>query len=157
MRRDSACSHSEPASRRSRVELTARFSAELFLAVVLFGFGGLLRSFEAVLVGMDAELVPVGFGEVDVVVLRGLFDVGEGESAIGFGDVEDLIEASDGVADVLCVGQGFFALVGEGEDGVGEIAAGGEVAVFFVGLPGWVRVGHWVPPGGWVGRGVSHM
>ena len=89
------------------------------VAIVLSGFGGLLSGFKAVFVGVDAEFVPVGFGEVDAVVFRGFFDVGEGESAIGLGDVEDLIEARHGVAHMVSVGEGFFALLWKCVDGVG--------------------------------------
>src|SRR5580704_13115350 len=84
--------------------LPSGFLATLLFAVALSGFGSFLSSFKAVLVGMDTELVPVGFREIDAVVLRSLFDVREGQGAIGLGNIEHLIEARHGVADVLCIG-----------------------------------------------------
>src|SRR6185437_6280185 len=114
----------------------------LFFAVVLSGFGRFLGGFKAVFVGMDAELVPVGFREVHPVVFCGFFDVGEGEGSIGLGDIEHLVESRYGVADVLGVGHGLLALVREGKDRVGQIASRCEIAVFFVGLPSGVGVGH---------------
>jgi hypothetical protein len=67
---------------------------------------------------MNAELMPVGLGKVDVIVLRGLLDVGEGELAIGVGDIDDLIKASDRVAHKFRVRQRLLALFGEGVDAV---------------------------------------
>jgi hypothetical protein len=57
----------------------------------VFGVGG---------VGFLAQVVPIGFGHLHAIVSCGRFDVGEGLFAFVVGDVFDLIEAGDGVADV---------------------------------------------------------
>ena len=46
------------------------------------------------------QVVPGGFGHVDVEVGGGAADVLEGEGAVGVGDVLDLIETGQGGADV---------------------------------------------------------
>ena len=66
-------------------------------------------------VGFVAEFAPVGFGHFDAELFGGGFDVVEGFFAICVGDVLDLVEAGNGVADVGGVVEGFFALFGEGE------------------------------------------
>jgi hypothetical protein len=67
------------------------------------------------------------------------FDSVEGFFALFVGDVLDLVEAGDGVADVRGVFQGLFAFVGEGEvGGVDVFAVVGRESVGF----GW----HEVPP-----------
>lgn len=68
-------------------------------------------------------------------MVRRFFDVGEGERAFFIRNVNDLIEASDGVAHVLRVGQRLFALVREGEDAVGQVAPHCKIAVFFMWFP----------------------
>jgi len=51
-------------------------------------------------VGFFAQVVPIAFGHLYAVVLCCGFDVGEGLFALLVGDVFDLIETGDGVADV---------------------------------------------------------
>jgi hypothetical protein len=95
----------------------------------VFGFGG---------VGLLAEVVPAGFGHVYTVVFCGGLDVGEGLFAFVIGDVFDLIEAGDGVADMGGVVKGLLALVGKGVDRGGEFVAllCVEGLVVFMVLPG---------------------
>ena len=63
------------------------------------------------LLRMNAQFVPRRFHEVHVVVACSFLDVGERQSAIGIGDVDDLIETRDRVTDMLCVGQWFFSVL----------------------------------------------
>jgi hypothetical protein len=84
---------------------------------------------------MSTEILPLRFGEVDTVMSRGLFDVGEGQRAVRIGNVRDLIEACHGVADVARIGQRFLALFGERIDAVREIALTRQPAVFLVRTP----------------------
>lgn len=122
--------------------------------------------------GMLAQLFPVGLGHLDAEFPGSSFDSVEGLLALLVGDVLDLIEARDGVADVGGVFEGLFALVGKGEVGVVDFFAvfGGEVVRFgwhevlrkrdvqrlasgrLVGLDGGrvVRVWLWLE-GGWLG------
>jgi hypothetical protein len=95
----------------------------------VFGVGG---------VGLLAEVVPVAFFDLYAVVFGGGLDVGEGLFAFVVGDVFDLVEAGDGVADVRGVVQGLLALVGKGVDRGREIVAFLCVQGFvvFVVLPG---------------------
>ena len=111
----------------------------------VFGFGG---------VGLLAEVVPAGFGHVYTVVFCGGLDVGEGLFAFVIGDVFDLIEAGDGVADMGGVVQRLLALVGEGVDGFGEFGAaafelGIKLACLFtiVLFLGQRKVSEYRPPG----------
>jgi len=71
-------------------------------------------------------------------MLRGRFDVGEGLLALVVGDVFDLVEAGDGVADVRGVCERLFAPVGKSVDGGRECVAllCVEGFVVFVMLPG---------------------
>jgi len=46
------------------------------------------------------QVVPGGFGHVDVEVGGGAADVLEGEGAVGVGDVLDVVKAAQGGADV---------------------------------------------------------
>ena len=62
----------------------------------------------------------MGFGHLDAELLGGGFDVVEGLFAFGVGDVLDLVEAGDGVADVGGVVERLLALFGEGVGGVGH-------------------------------------
>lgn len=55
--------------------VTSRRLPKAFLAVPLSGFCGLGRSLEPMPIGVIAELVPIGFGKVHTVILRGLFNV----------------------------------------------------------------------------------
>jgi hypothetical protein len=82
--------------------------------------------------------MPSGFGHVDTIVPGCSFDIAERLFALVVGDVLDLVEAGDGVTDVRRVVQGLLALVGEGIDRGGEVAAffGVECFVVFVMLPG---------------------
>jgi hypothetical protein len=68
-------------------------------------------------VRLSAELVPVRFGDVDVVVPGRSLDVGECLVPLAVGDVADLVEAGQGVADVRCVGQWLVSLEGSPGDG----------------------------------------
>jgi hypothetical protein len=52
---------------------------------------------------MSAELFPAGLGEVDVVVARSLLDVGERQGAVVIGNVDDLIEARDGISHMTSI------------------------------------------------------
>ena len=56
-----------------------------------------------------------------------LLDIGEGQGAVLIGNVEDLIEPGDGVANVLGVGQRLLALFWEGEDRIGQVCFGGKL------------------------------
>ena len=78
---------------------------------------------------MNAQFVPRRFREVHVVVARSFLDVGEGQSAIGIGDVDDLIETRDRITDMLCVGQWFFPLLRKCVDAVGRRSASSAVHV----------------------------
>jgi hypothetical protein len=65
--------------------------------------------------------VPVRFLHIDVVVLCGLADVGEGLVALFVAHALDLVEPGDRVADVTLVGHGLLALAGEREHLVRQI------------------------------------
>ena len=54
---------------------------------------------------MNAEIAPRRLRKLDVIVFRSLLDVGEGQSTIGIGNADDLIEPRDGIANVLSIGQ----------------------------------------------------
>jgi hypothetical protein len=83
-------------------------------------------------VGLFAEIVPVGFGHFDIVVLGCSFDVGEGLFALVVGDVLDLVEAGDCVADVRGIVERLFAFIGKGVDGGRKIVAPLGVESFIV-------------------------
>jgi hypothetical protein len=53
---------------------------------------------------VNAELVPIRLRKIDIVVLCSLLDVREGQSSIGIGDADDLIEPRHRIAHVLCIG-----------------------------------------------------
>ena len=74
-------------------------------------------------VGLFVEVVPVDFGHFDTVVFGRGFDVGEGLFALVVGDVLDLVEAGDCVADVRGVVERLFAFIGKGVDGGRKIVA----------------------------------
>jgi threonine synthase len=116
--------------------------AAFFLLVLTAGRRRLSRAFLAVLLRMNAELVPIGLGKIDVVVARGLLDVCERLGAIGIGNVDHLIETRDRIPHVRSISQGLFALLGKRKDRVRQVASGGEVAVPFVRLPGCFRCCH---------------
>jgi len=99
------------------------------------GWGWRLRRVGCV--GMLAQLFPVGLLHLDAEFPGCSFDSVEGLLAVFVGDVLDLIESRDGVADVGGVFEGFFALVGEGVVGVVDVLAivGGEGVGF-----GWHEV-----------------
>jgi hypothetical protein len=88
-------------------------------------------------VGLFAKIVPVGFGHFDTVVFGCGLDVGEGLFALVVGDILDLVETGDGVADVRGVVERLFAFFGEGVDGGGKIVAllGVERFIVLVVLP----------------------
>jgi hypothetical protein len=73
--------------------------------------------------------------KVDVIVTCSLFAVRERQSAIGIGDVGDLIEPCDGVTYMPCIGQRFFTLLRKGEDSVGQVASHRKPPVFLVRFP----------------------
>jgi hypothetical protein len=95
----------------------------------VFGVGG---------VWLLAKVVPVGLGDVNAIVLCGGLDVGEGLFALVVGNVFDLVEAGDGVANMGGVVQWLLPLVGEGVDRGREVVAflGVEGFVVFMMLPG---------------------
>src|SRR5207248_10457222 len=70
-----------------------------------------------------SELVPVRFFYVDAVMLRRFLDVREGEFAVGFGHVLNLVEARQGVLHVRGVGQRLLALLRKGVDTLRQVAA----------------------------------
>ena len=70
-----------------------------------------------------AEIVPAAFGHLDSVVVGCGFDVGEGLFPLLVGDVLDLVETGDGIADMRGVAEWFFAFVGESEYGGGQFVA----------------------------------
>jgi hypothetical protein len=94
-------------------------------------------------VGLFAQVMPAGLGHFDAIVFCRSFDVCEGLVALVVGDVLDLIETSDGVANVGRVVEGLLTFVGEGVDGGGEFVAllGVERFVVFVMLPGCIHDG----------------
>src|SRR5579863_4503600 len=75
------------------------------------------RAFFAVRLRVNAEFVPVSLGQVDVVELRGLLDVSEGQGAVRIGDFDNLIEARDRVPHVPGICQRLFPLLGKRENG----------------------------------------
>src|SRR5579871_4253841 len=107
----------------------------------LAGGGGLARGTLAILccspgARFAPELMPVLLAELDVVVARGLLDVGEGQLAIVVRDASRLVEARDGVAHVARVGQRLLTVLGERKDAVRQVAALGERSVLLMRLPG---------------------
>ena len=90
--------------------------------------------------------MPIGLGEIDVVVVRGLLDVCERQGAIGIGNVNNLIEACDRVSHVRRIGQWFFPLLGKCKHRVRQVALRREVAVLFVGCQVGSAVSIVVPP-----------
>jgi len=77
------------------------------------------------------KIMPVGFGHIDTVVFGCGFDVCEGLFAFVVGNILDLVEAGDGVADVRGVVERLFALFWKGVNGGREIVA-------LVGVEGFV-------------------
>ena len=94
-------------------------------------------------VRLFAQIVPACFSHVNAVVFGGGFDVGKCLFAFVVGDVFNLIEAGDGVADVRGVGERLFALVGESVGGGGELVAllCVEGLIVFVVLPSFFHGG----------------
>ena len=82
--------------------------------------------------------MPGFLGHVDVEMLRGLLDIGEGEVALVIADVVHLIESGEGVADVGGICQRFLPLLGERKNAVGKIVSlgGVEFAMHLVRTPG---------------------
>ena len=64
-------------------------------------------------VGFFTQVMPVGFRHFYAVVFGGGFNVGEGVFAFVVGDILDLVEAGDGVADVGGVVERLFAFSGK--------------------------------------------
>ena len=98
-------------------------------------FGTLSRALFAVWLRMNAELMPIGLGKIDVVVVRRLLDVCERNSAIGIGNVGNLIEARDRISHMRSIGQWLFPLLGKREDRVRQVASRCEVTMSFIRLP----------------------
>ena len=84
---------------------------------------------------MNAQFVPRRFREVHVVVACSFLDVGEGQSAICIGNVNDLIESRDRITDMLCVGQWLFTLLRKCVDAVGQVALRRQPSMFLVRFP----------------------
>jgi len=91
------------------------------------------------LLRMNAQFVPRRFREVHVVVACSFLDVGEGQSAISIGDVDDLIESRDRITDMLGVDQWLFALLRKCVDAVGQVAVRRQPPMFLVRLPSCFR------------------
>jgi hypothetical protein len=66
-------------------------------------------------VWVNAELAPIGLGEIDNVIACGLFEVLERQRAVGVGDFGNLIEAGDGISHMCSVSQWLFASASDGE------------------------------------------
>ena len=69
---------------------------------------------------MDAQVVPRGFRQVDVVVVCSSLDVRKRQSTVGIGDIDDLSEPRDRVTHMLRVGQWLFTLLRK--RAVGQVA-----------------------------------
>src|SRR5689334_2303102 len=82
-----------------------------------------------------AQVAPVALLDVDAVVLGGFLDVGERQVAVGVGDALDLIEAGQGVPDVGRVRQRLLALLGKGEDALGQVAPLRQITVLRMWFP----------------------
>jgi hypothetical protein len=89
-----------------------------------------------------AEIVPAAFGHFDSVVFGCGFDIGERLFPLLVGDVLDLVETGEGIADMRRVVERFFAFVGECERGGGKFVAliCVEGLIVFVMFPGCF---HW--------------
>jgi hypothetical protein len=89
-------------------------------------------------VGLLAEVVPATLSHLDAIVFGCGFDVGEGLFALMIGDVFDLIEAGDGIANMRGIVERLFALFGEGKGRSGDFVAlfRVESLIVFVMLPG---------------------
>jgi hypothetical protein len=88
---------------------------------------------------MNAQVVPRGFRQVDVVVVCSFLDVRERQSTVGIGDVDDLIEPRERVTHMLRVGQWLFTLLPKRVDAVGQVALRRQPSVFLVRFPGRFR------------------
>jgi len=97
-------------------------------------------------VGLFAKIMPVCFGHFDTVVFCRRFDIGEGLFALVIGDILDLVEAGNGVADVRGVVERLFALFWKGVDRRRKLVAllGVEGFVVLVVFPCCF---HYCPPG----------
>src|SRR5580658_5217529 len=91
------------------------------------------------LLRMNAQFVPRRFREVHVVVACSFLDVGECQSAICIGNVDDLVETRDRITDMLCVGQWLFALLRKCVHAVGQVALRRQPSMFLVRLPSCFR------------------
>ena len=67
------------------------------------------------------QFAPIALANLDAIILRRFLDVRECQIAIIAGNVLNLIEAGERVVHVTGILR-FFALVGKGEDTVGQIA-----------------------------------
>src|SRR5277367_2705964 len=65
-----------------------------------------------------------------------LLYVGEGQGAVVIGDIFDLIESRDGVANVLGISHRLFTLLREGEHRIGQVAFGCQFPMLLMRLPG---------------------
>src|SRR5262249_56190031 len=78
---------------------------------------------------------PIRFVNLDAIVLGGLLDVGEGEVAIGIGNILNLIKACECVYDMVRVGQWLLSLTWKSEHTLGQLRPIVNLAVFGAGHP----------------------
>src|SRR5579872_2868499 len=87
------------------------------------------------LLRVNAQFAPRRLREVHVVVACSLLDVGESQSAICIGNVNDLIESRDRITDMFRVSQWFFTLLRKCVDAVGQVALRRQPSMFLVRFP----------------------
>ncbi len=66
------------------------------------------------------RLMPVRLRHINAKMFSGLLYVGEGQVAVGIGDIFNLVEAGDRVPHVGSIGHWFLACFGKGESGFRE-------------------------------------
>ena len=79
--------------------------------------------------------MPRPFGQLDAVILSSFPDVRESKVSLIIRNADNLVEARDRAAYVLCVSQRFFALAREGENAIRQITLRRKVPMFGVGFP----------------------
>jgi len=84
---------------------------------------------------MNAELVPIGFGKIQPVILRSFLDVRERQRPVLLWHIDDLIKSCHGVAHMVGVGQWLFTLPRKREDAIGQITSLGQEAMPLERLP----------------------
>src|ERR1700722_7455857 len=140
-------------ARKSRFARCARGPMAPALAVALLlggplalaGGRGLACGLFAILgrptgMGRLAQLGPIRLGHVDVVMLGGLLDVGEGDLPVVVRNVDGLVETRNRVPDMSGGGKRLLPLLGKCKDAVRQIAPLGERAVLLVRLPSGFHV-----------------